>query len=374
MFRFHPSHLLALVLLPLAVVAAPAPPEPPRVLLVVSSEGRDQGKSRPGFEMDEFAQAWLILKRNGFAIDVASPRGGSVEADKYNPAEAFNAALLADQQAVAKLAATLPTEQLRAADYQGVLVIGGKGAMFDLPGDTALQQTIASIWEQGGVVAAVCHGPAALAEVRLGNGRPLVQGRAMTGFTEEEETQFGKRWAKEFSFQLEPRMRELGAHWQEAPLMMPKVVVDGRLLTGQNPFSTAALADAFVRASGRTPATREPWRDERSMALVEQHLQQRDDSAARQLAERSTDFHVELIGMLGYVQLQGAADGTQVANALAIMQLARPHMQEPRLDVAIADAHWRLGRTTQAREQLLALLEKQPQLDEAKALLARMQP
>lgn len=110
------------------------------------------------------------------------------------------------------------------------------------------------------------------------------------------------------------------------------------------------------------------------MALVEQHLQQRDDSAARQLAERSTDFHVELIGMLGYVQLQGAADGTQVANALAIMQLARPHMQEPRLDVAIADAHWRLGRTSQAREQLLALLEKQPQLDEAKALLARMQP
>lgn len=253
-------------------------------------------------------------------------------------------------------------------------MIGGKGAMFDLPNDIALQKTIASIWEQGGVVAAVCHGPAALAEVRLGNGRPLVQGRAMTGFTEEEEIQFGKRWAKEFSFQLEPRMRELGAHWQEAPLMMPKVVVDGRLLTGQNPFSTAALADAFVRASGRTPAAREPWRDERSMALVEQHLQRRDDSAARQLAERSNDFHVELIGMLGYVQLQGAADGTQVSDALAIMQLARPHMQEPRLDVAIADAHWRLGRTTQAREQLLALLEKQPQLDEAKALLARMQP
>ena len=95
MFRFNPSHLLALVLLPLTAVAAPAPPEPPRVLLVVSSEGRDQGKSRPGFEMDEFAQAWLILKRNGFAIDVASPRGGAVEADKYNPQEPFNAALLA---------------------------------------------------------------------------------------------------------------------------------------------------------------------------------------------------------------------------------------------------------------------------------------
>lgn len=376
MRRFRHALLSSLLAaLPLPALGAPSPPDAsPRVLLVVSSEGRDQGKSRPGFEMDEFAQAWLILRQNGFEIDVASPKGGAVEADKYNPDEAFNAAVIADSQAMAKLAATLPTAQLRANDYEGVLVIGGKGAMFDLPADPALRDTIAAIWESGGLVAAVCHGPAALAGVRLADGRSLVDGRAMTGFTEEEESLFGKRWAKEFTFQLEPRMRELGAHWQEAPLMMPKVVVDGRLLTGQNPFSTAALADAFVRASGRVPLARQAWRDERSMALVKQHLQQRDGQAARILAQRPSDHHVELIGMLGFYQLKAAKDATATTDALAIMQLASPHMDEPRLQVAMAEAHWRLGRTDLARSQVLAVLEKQPGLDEASALLARMQP
>ncbi|WP_426354330.1 type 1 glutamine amidotransferase domain-containing protein [Stenotrophomonas maltophilia] len=357
------------------VVASTADPtQPPRVLLVVSSEGRDQGRTRPGFEMDEFTQAWLILRRNGFEIDVASPRGGAAEADKYNATESFNAAALADPLAVRALAGTLPTAQLRAGDYRGVLVIGGKGAMFDLPADSALQRTIAAIWEQGGIVAAVCHGPAALAGVRLGNGRALVEGRSMTGFSEEEELLFGKRWAKEFAFQLEPRMRELGARWQEGPLMMPKVVVDGRLVTGQNPYSTPALAEAFVRASGQVPVAREPWRDERSMALVERHLHQRDTQAVQQLARRPADYHVELIGILGFYQLQAAQTPAAIADALAIMQLARPHMDEPRLDVAMAEAHWRLGDATRARTQLQAVLEKQPALEEAKALLARMQP
>lgn len=156
--------------------------------------------------------------------------------------------------------------------------------------------------------------------------------------------------------------------------MMPKVVVDGRLLTGQNPFSTAALADAFVRASGRVPLARQAWRDERSMALVEQHLQQRDGQAAQILAQRPSDHHVELIGMLGFYQLKAAKDATATADALSIMQLASPHMDEPRLQVAMAEAHWRLGRTDLARSQVLAVLEKQPGLDEANALLARMQP
>jgi len=365
MFR---TRLLAalLMLAPALATAADAP----RALLVVSSEGRDAGKTRPGFEMDEFAQAWLILKANGFSIDVASPAGGAVEADKYNPEEPFNADLLADADATGKLAATLPTAAVKASDYAGVLVIGGKGAMFDLPGDTALQSVLAKVWQQGGVVAAVCHGPAALVEVRLDDGRRLVEGRQMTGFTEEEEAVFGKRWAKEFAFQLEPALRDHGARWQEAPLMMPKVVVDGRLVTGQNPYSTAAMTDAFVQATGRQPVARQPWRDEQSMALVERYLGDRTGSATAQLAAQPEAYHVELIGVLGYYQLQAAQDDRAIGDALAIMQLAQPHMHEPRLDVAMAEAHWRLGDTATAR----GLLEKHATLDQAKALLARMQP
>ena len=118
-----------------------------KVLLVVSSEGRDQGKTRPGFEMDEFAQAYLIFRDNGWQIDVASPAGGAVQADKYDAKEVFNARLLEDAQAQRQLQQTLATAKARAADYAAVYVIGGKGAMFDLADDKALAGLIAADYQ-----------------------------------------------------------------------------------------------------------------------------------------------------------------------------------------------------------------------------------
>jgi putative intracellular protease/amidase len=350
-----------------AVAAAPA-----KVLIVVSSEGRDQGKTRPGFEMDEFAQAWLIFRANGLAVEVASPAGGRVEADKYNAKEPFNAQLLADADAVQALAATRATRDVRADDYAAVYVVGGKGAMFDLPADAALTSLLASVYDRGGVVAAVCHGPAALAEVRRRDGSLLVADRRMTGFTNEEESVFGKRWASSFPFLLEEAMRERGAHWHEAPLMMPNLVVDDRLITGQNPYSTTAVAEAIVTALGRTPTARTPWRDEATMALVQRHLAGESQAVAAELAERTSDFHVELIGLLGYYQLQSAKDDAAIANALSVMELAQPHMPEPQLALGIADAHWRLGRAEQARTLVAAVVAAHPDMDEAKALQATM--
>ena len=348
--------------------------EPKKVLIVVSSEGRDHGKTRPGFEMDELAQAWLIFRANGLAIDLASPAGGAAQADKYDAKEAFNASFLADVDATRQLADTRATRDVRAADYDAVYVVGGKGAMFDLPKDAALQAVITGIHERGGVVAAVCPGPAALADVRLGDGSLLVAGKALTGFSNEEEAVFGKRWAREFPFQLEDALRERGARWQEAPLMMPKLVVDGRLITGQNPYSTAAVADALVRALGREPVAREPWRDEATMALVQRHLAGDGADTRRELAANRERFHVELIGMLGYYQAQGAADDAAVRSALAIMRLAEPFMPAPQLALGIAEAHLRLGEVDAARERIGRVLEKHPDMDEARQLLARIKP
>lgn len=342
------------------------------ILIVVSGEGRDQGKTRPGFEMDEFAQAYLIFRDNGLSVDVASPAGGAVEADKYNPEETFNARLLADADAMRKLADTRATRDVRAGDYAAIYVVGGKGAMFDLPTDPALKTLLSMVYERGGIIAAVCHGPAALVDVRLGDGSLLVSGRALTGFSNEEESIFGKRWAKEFRFQLEDAMRERGAHWREAPLMMPKLVVDGRLITGQNPYSTPAVAEAIVRATGRTPVAREPWRDEATMALVQRLLAGRADEARTALAANRAEFHVELIGMLGYYHLQAAHNDAAVRDALSIMELARPYMPDPRLTLGIAEAHWYLGNTAQARELAGKLLEARPDMDEARTLLKRM--
>jgi putative intracellular protease/amidase len=343
------------------------------VLIVLSGEGRDAGKARPGYEFDELSQAWLIFKANGLAVEVASPQGGAVEADAYNADEPFNAALLADADAMRRLADTRRTDALDAGDYAAVYVVGGKGAMFDLPRDAALQQLIANAWDNGAVIAAVCHGPAALVDVRLADGGPLLAGRRMTGFSNEEEAVFGKKWAAEFPWQLEDAARARGARWEEAPLMMPKLVVDGRLITGQNPYSTAAVAEAIVRGLGRTPVARTPGRDEASMTLVEQ-LRGGDVTGARAaLAASPTRYHPELIGILGYYQAQAAGDdAVALRPALQTMQLALPHMDEPRLTLAAADAHLRLGERAEARTLVLQVLEAAPGMEQAEALLQRI--
>lgn len=342
------------------------------VLIVVSSEGRDQGKTRPGYEMDEFAQAYLIFRDNGLAVDVASPRGGAAEADKYDPKLAFNARLLEEGHGLNQLNTTLATSAARAEDYAAVYVVGGKGAMFDLPDDPALKKLLAEVYERGGVVAAVCHGPAALVDVRLDDGSYLVAGRALTGFSNEEEAIFGKRWARQFRFQLEDALRERGARWQEAPLMMPGLAVDGRLITGQNPYSTPAVAEAIVAALGRTPVARTPWRDERSLALVERLLAGEREAAHKALADEPDAYHVQLIGLIGYYQLQAHPEPARTRAALAIMQLAAPYMPEPQLRLGMAEAHWRLGDEAQARAMVGEVLVSHPDMADAKRLLERI--
>lgn len=344
-----------------------------RVLIVVSGEGRDQGKTRPGYEFDELSQAWLIFRDNGLEVDVASPNGGAVEADKYNAKEPFNAQLLADAAAMKQLANTRAIRDLDADDYAAVYVVGGKGAMFDLPKEAALQTLIASIHDNGGVVAAVCHGPAALADVKLADGRWLVADRAVTGFSNEEEAIFGKKWAKEFPWLLEDRLRNRGAKWQEVALMMPGVAIDGRLITGQNPYSTTAVAEAIVRATGRELEPRESWRDERTLQLVQDYLTGPKSASVDALKARPDYYHTELIGLLGYYQLQSAAeDKAAIRNAIDVMELALPYMAAPELRLGLADGHSRLGDTTRARDMLKALLAEKPDLAEAKAMLAKL--
>lgn len=344
-----------------------------KVLIVLSGEGRDAGKTRPGYEFDELSQAWLIFKANGLAVELASPQGGPVEADEYNPEEPFNAALMADSAAMAALASTRAIAGLRANDYAAVYVVGGKGAMFDLPRSRPLQQLIADAWANEAVVAAVCHGPAAFAEVRLADGSALVTGRRLTGFSNEEEALFGKKWAKEFPWLLEDALRERGGHWSEAPLMMPHVVVDGRLITGQNPYSTVAVAEAIVRGLGRTPVARTPGRDERSMALVEQLRSGDAQGAAAALRQDPKAYHVELIGMLGFYQAKAAAlDLAALRPALLTMELAMPYMAEPQLKLGVAEAHLRLGDRSRARALVLQVLDASPGMEQAGALLKRI--
>lgn len=356
-----PTHAALLLCGAVLLSSQPVQAQAPKVLLVVSGEGREEGGklTRPGFEMDELALAWLTLRANGLQLEIASPQGGAVMADKHNPADDHNAAFLADPAARAALAATRRTAEVKPGEHAAIFVIGGKGAMFDLPRDTALIELLQRQQALQGVIAAVCHGPAALVPVKTADGRPLLEGRRVTGFSDEEEQMFGKRWAQEYPFWLERKARELGARWEEAPLMMPKMVVDGRLVTGQNPFSTTQVAEAIVRLLGRTPAPRTVYLEESTMRLVERWLAGEHEAVRATLAREPQRVKIDLVGMLGYYQFEAATDDAARHQALTVMEMAEPHMQHPQFRLGLAKAYARLAQPARARSLLQALLARE---------------
>jgi putative intracellular protease/amidase len=369
------SLALTALAVPLLLAATTPPPvhsRDNRVVLVVSSAGRDSGRTHPGFEMDELAQAWLVFRSNGFDVTIASPAGGAVVADPFDRTAAYNDAFLSTPSAAALLAGTAPTANLRAQDYAALMVIGGKGAMFDLPGDTALARLAGEMHDLGAIVSAVCHGPAGLLRARTRAGAPLVAGRAMTGFTNEEELVFGKTWRSQYAFLLEDEARRLGARWEEAPLMLPHVTVDGNLITGQNPFSTAVTAETVVRSLGRTPVAREPWRDERAVYAAAEYLTVPMPVAQRRLAADWKALHVDVIGLLGYYQLQVVGSDADAQRALTLMELASPYMPQPELSLGLVTAYRRLGRFAEARAVADDLAARYPEhAKAARALLER---
>lgn len=127
--------------------------------------------------------------------------------------------------------------------YAAIFFAGGHGAMWDFPKSPAVNSVTRSIYEAGGVVAAVCHGPAALVNVTLSNGTHLVAGKNVAAFTDDEER--AVELDKEVPFLLATTLVARGAHHHPAPDWTAKVVVDGRLITGQNPQSAAGVGEAL---------------------------------------------------------------------------------------------------------------------------------
>ena len=315
-----------------------------RVLLVVSGYGLDDGKARPGFEMDELTQAYAIFADNGLQVDIASPAGGAVVADRFNRNKPYNTRFLADPVAAAKLTGTRSLATLGSEKYAAIFVIGGKGSMFDLPINTDLKTLMVTTYEAGGVIGAVCHGPAVLMNVPMKGGASLLEGRSVTGFSNEEEALFGKGWMPAFPVLLENGLRGSGAKFSEAPMMLSHVVTDGRLVTGQNPASTAAAAEAVIKAMGRTPAPRQPWADERSMTLISQTLSGDKAQARASFNADPKRYDIPLIAMWGFFRAQSAgSDRPALAHALEMMELAEPHFSRPELVSGIADARAKLA-------------------------------
>ncbi len=219
-----------------------------KVLIVVTSHAQlgNTGKAT-GYYLPEVTHPYEKLQKFGVQIDIASPQGGLAPMDERSRdlKDAVNRKLLNDPQFMKKITHTLKLKNIQAKDYKAVIFAGGHGTMWDFRDSQEVQKLSQAIYESCGIVAAVCHGPAALLDVKLSNGQYLIQGKAVTGFSNAEEA--AVELTSVMPFLLEDEFEKRGAQFTAKPLWQENVVVDGRLVTGQNPASAAAVGEAVMK-------------------------------------------------------------------------------------------------------------------------------
>ncbi|KAJ7162214.1 ThiJ/PfpI [Mycena filopes] len=216
----------------------------PAILFVLTSAS----KTLTGAETA--AHPYYVLAPHA-TIDFASPLGANPPLDPAS-VELFKAdeectKFLADETVKSKLAATKKLSDINSKDYDAIFYVGGHGPVIDLPTDPINIKLASEFFQAGKITSAVCHGSAALVNVTDADGKPIFAGRAATGFSNAEENQINK--VKDIPFLLEDRIVSIGGKFEKADAAWAShVVVDGNLLTGQNPASAGPIGHAILKA------------------------------------------------------------------------------------------------------------------------------
>jgi putative intracellular protease/amidase len=228
-----------------------------KVLMVVTSHDKlgETGK-KTGFWLEELAAPYYVFKDAGAEITLASPKGGQPPLDPKSDEPMFQTdqtrRFSADKDANAQLAETVRLDGVDQADFDTVFYPGGHGPMWDLAEDENSIRLIESFIAAGKTIALVCHAPGVLHRVKNADGSPFVRGRHVTGFTNTEEEAVGL--TKVVPFLVEDELISLGAVFSKVKDWGVHTVVDGQLITGQNPASSAEAAEALLAVLKRTGA------------------------------------------------------------------------------------------------------------------------
>jgi putative intracellular protease/amidase len=221
-----------------------------KLLLIVTNVGHYASGLDTGLWLSELTHIYYAAKEKGWDITIASPKGGAVPIDpeslkplvldkiskNYYESPGFMNALNHSK--------SLPEVQNESFDC--VYLAGGHATMYDFPNDATLQSIISRQYESGKMVAAICHGVGGLLNVKLSDGTYLINGKKLTGFDWFEESIARRK--REVPFNLEASLKERGVIYDKAFIpMTSKVVVDGNLITGQNPFSSKEMAKVVVK-------------------------------------------------------------------------------------------------------------------------------
>lgn len=210
--------------------------------MVTNADTIGGNKDMPtGLWLSEAAEPYIAFQGAGFKVDIASPKGGTVPIDP-NSVEGGNDDKFTE---VTKLLQnTLKMKDVVYENYDAIFLAGGHGAMFDFPGNADIQNIMAFFKDDGRIISGVCHGPAAFADAKTKDGKYLVDGVKLTAFTNAEED--SAKLSEYMPFMLQTKLEENGAGFVKGEAGEEHVVSSGNFVTGQNPASSQAVADAVV--------------------------------------------------------------------------------------------------------------------------------
>lgn len=212
------------------------------VLIVMTSHGtKGDGGEPTGFYLSEVTHPLAVLEAAGIPVDFASIAGGEPPVDGFDLDDATNSRYWNDARFREAIKHSKALAEVDPLAYSAIFFAGGHGAMWDFPASDAVNAKTREVWEAGGVVGAVCHGPAALVDVTLSDGSHLVRGRKLAAFTDSEEAAVGLQAV--VPFLLSSTLAKRGALMQPGADWTPQVAVDGKLVTGQNPQSATGVGE-----------------------------------------------------------------------------------------------------------------------------------
>lgn len=217
-----------------------------KVLIIVTNHATlGDTEQANGTYAPELTHALDQLLEAGFGYDIASIKGG--QAPLYGTdieGDVVNAKILANDDFQNRINNTIPASQVNGEHYDAIFYPGGFGLLSDLASNEEFANISATHYENGGIIAAVCHGPGALLPITLSNGEKLIASKSVTGFTREEEVDFGT--INDIPFLLEESLARSAARYSKVQPWQEFVIVDDRLITGQNPTSAHAVGKAIV--------------------------------------------------------------------------------------------------------------------------------
>jgi putative intracellular protease/amidase len=228
-----------------------------KIVMVLTSHDvlGDTGR-KTGFWLEEFAAPYFTFRDAGVELTLCSPKGGQPPIDPKSDLPEQQTSSMArfkkDSAAQQALAHTSKLADIRSEDFDTIFYVGGHGPMWDLVDNRDSIALIESFYDSGKPVSAVCHSPAVFHRV-MHRGAPLVKGKRVTGFTNGEEAAVGLTHV--VPFLVEDELKRVGGLFEKVADWKPLAIIDGRLVTGQNPASSTAAAKALVRLLGRPAAS-----------------------------------------------------------------------------------------------------------------------